>query len=151
MRTVDPYRDLDWIDANAPRTVHAFVALFTLTALATGVEWLVAIPAVQIAIGLTLGRRFCLPCLLYFEVIQPRVGEGEIEDARAPRFANVVGVVFLTSATLAFALGISTVGWALTAVVAALSTLSAVTGFCVGCAVYARIWGCETCPLPRPG
>ena len=56
-------------------------------------------------IGLALGRRFCLPCLLYFELIQPRVGEGAIEDARPPRFANLVGVAVLGGAAIAHAAG----------------------------------------------
>ena len=150
-RTVDPWRDLDWIDARAPRTNHAVVALLTITAIATGWEWLVALTAAQLVIGLTFGRRFCLACYLYFTVIQPRFGEGRIEDARAPRFANLLGAAFTTMATAAFLGGLAEAGWALTALVAALSTLSAVTGICVGCVIYARVWGCEDCKLPARG
>src|SRR5919202_306913 len=124
-RTVDPWTDLDWIDARAPRTNHAFVALLAITAIATGWEWLGGgIPA-QLLIGLTFGRRYCLACYLYFTVIQPRIGEGRIEDARAPRFANVLGAAFTTLATVAFVAGLGTIGWAVTALVAALSSLSA--------------------------
>jgi hypothetical protein len=38
---------------------------------------------------------------LYFAVIQPRIGEGRIEDARAPRFANQLGAAFTTLAVVA--------------------------------------------------
>jgi hypothetical protein len=150
-RTVDPWNDLDWIDERAPRTNHAFVALLAITALATGWEWLVAVIAAQLVIGLTFGRRYCLACYLYFAVIQPRIGEGRIEDARAPRFANVIGAALMTLATLAFVAGVAAVGWAITGVVAALSSLSALTGICVGCLIYARVWGCEDCRLPAGG
>ncbi len=150
-RTVDPWSDLDWIDARAPRTNHAVVALLAIVALATGWEWLVAAVAVQLVVGLTFGRRFCLACYLYFAVIQPRIGEGPIEDARAPRFANQLGAAFTTLATLAFLAGLAEAGWALTGLVAALATFSAVTGICVGCLIYARIWGCEECKLPARG
>ena len=75
-RTVDPWKDLDWIDARAPRTNHAVVALLSIAAIATGLQWLVALIAFQLVIGLTFGRRFCLACYLYFTVIQPRIGEG---------------------------------------------------------------------------
>jgi hypothetical protein len=92
--------------------------------------------AAQLAIGLTFGRRFCLPCLLYFELIQPRFGEGPIEDSRPPRFANMVGVAFLGGATLAFLLGAPAVGWALTLAVAVLALLAASTGLCAGCEAY---------------
>jgi hypothetical protein len=150
-RTLDPWTDLDWIDARAPRTNHAFVGLLTIAAIVTGWEWLVGVVALQLVVGLTFGRRFCLACYLYFAVIQPRIGEGRIEDARAPRFANQLGAGFTTLATLAFLVGIASAGWALTALVAALSAFSAVTGICVGCVLYARIWGCEDCKLPARG
>jgi predicted small integral membrane protein len=150
-RTVDPWSDLDWIDARAPRTNHAFVALLSIAAIAIGWEWLVALIAAQLIVGVTFGRRFCLACYLYFAVIQPRVGEGRIEDARAPRFANLLGAAFTTLATAAFLAGVAGAGWALTGVVAILSAFSAVTGICVGCVIYARIWGCEDCRLPAGG
>jgi Domain of unknown function (DUF4395) len=92
--------------------------------------------ALQLAIGLTLGRRWCLPCLLYFEVIQPRFGEGPIEDARPPRFANLVGLVFLAGATVLDYAGLETAGTVLGSIVAALALLAATTGFCMGCQAY---------------
>ena len=94
LRTVDPYRDLDVIDANAPRFNQAVIGTLAVVAFLTGWWPLLAILAAQLAIGLTLGRRWCLPCLAYFELVQPRIGEGPIEDSRPPRFANKVGVVF---------------------------------------------------------
>jgi hypothetical protein len=92
--------------------------------------------ALQLALGLTLGRRWCLPCLAYFELVQPRFGEGEIEDSRPPRFANLLGAVFLGSATLAHLAGLTVVGNALGGLVAGLALLAAVTGLCAGCEAY---------------
>ena len=135
-RTADPYVDTDVIDARAPRTNQAVIGSLALVALLSGTEWLVAVLAAQLAIGLTFGRRFCLPCLAYFELIQPRFGEGPIEDSRPPRFANIIGVVFLGGATLAFLLEASTVGWVLALVVAVLALLAAATGLCMGCEAY---------------
>jgi Domain of unknown function (DUF4395) len=135
-RTAHPYEDTDVIDVRAPRVNQAVIGSLALVAFLLGLEWLPAVLALQLAIGLTAGRRFCLPCLLYFELIQPRLGEGRIEDARAPRFANLVGLVFLGGAGLAFLLGATAVGWALTLVVAALALLAALTGFCMGCEMY---------------
>ena len=60
-------------------------------AIATGWWWLLALLALQLAVGLTLGRRYCLPCVAYFELVQPRFGEGPLEDSRPPRVANMVG------------------------------------------------------------
>src|SRR3954447_952663 len=112
-RSADPYRDLDVIDSRAPRTNQAVIGVLSLVAILTGWWWLLALLALQLAVGLTFGRRFCLPCLAYFELIQPRFGEGPLEDARPPRAANVVGLVVLTAASVAYAAGASTLGLAL--------------------------------------
>ena len=135
-RHAHPYDDTDVIDSRAPRTNQAVIGALALVAFLVDAEWLVALLALQLAIGLALGRRWCLPCLLYFELIQPRVGEGRLEDARPPRFANMVGAAFLAAATAAFLLGAPSVGWALALVVAALALLAATTGVCVGCEAY---------------
>jgi uncharacterized protein DUF4395 len=151
-RTAHPYDDTDVIDARAPRVNQAFVGSLSLLAFLLGLEWLPGLVGLQLLIGLTLGRRWCLWCLLYFEVIQPRFGEGPIEDSRPPRFANMVGVLFLGSAAVAFLLDAATVGWTLTLIVAALAFLSAITGFCAGCQLYrlgARLRGISPRHLGR--
>lgn len=151
-RTADPYRDTDVIDARAPRVNQSVVGILSLVALATGWWALLLLLAAQLAIGLAFGRRYCLPCLLYFEVIQPRLGEGPIEDSRPPRFANIVGCVFLSAASFAYALGAVAVGAILAAIVAALALLAATTGLCVGCEMYrfaARIRGIRSRSLER--
>jgi phosphate/sulfate permease len=156
VRSADPYRDTDVIDARAPRANQAVVGLAALAAVTVGPWWLLALLALQLAVGLTLGRRWCLACVLYFEVVQPRLGEGPLEDARPPRFANLVGLVVLTAASPAYALGAETAGAALGALVAVLALLAAVTGFCAGCTAYKLGYALTgrrfvSCPLPpRP-
>jgi hypothetical protein len=135
-RLADPYRDLDVIDSHAPRFNQATIGLVSALAVATGWWWLLGILAAQLAVGLTLGRRLCLPCLAYFELVQPRFGEGPLEDSRPPRFANLVGAVFLTAATAAYAADLATLGGVLGGLVAALALLAAATGFCTGCEAY---------------
>jgi hypothetical protein len=147
-RTADPYRDLDVIDANAPRFNQAVIGTLALVAFLTGWWPLLAILAAQLLIGLTLGRRWCLPCLAYFELVQPRMGEGPVEDSRPPRFANKIGVAFLGAASLALALGFDVFGWALGLLVAGLALAAAATGICAGCEMYralARVRGIELC------
>jgi hypothetical protein len=148
LRTADPYRDLDVIDANAPRFNQAVIGFLALVAFLTGWWPLLAILAAQLAIGLALGRRWCLPCVAYFELVQPRVGEGPVEDSRPPRFANKVGIVFLGAASLALILGYDVIGWTLGLLVAGLALAAAATGMCAGCEVYkllARVRGIELC------
>src|SRR6188472_1336422 len=112
-RRADPYRDTEVIDARAPRTNQAVIGLLALVAITVGPWWLLALLALQLALGLTLGRRWCVACVFYFEVLQPRFGEGPLEDARPPRFANMVGLAFLTGSALAYAAGWTVVGAAL--------------------------------------
>jgi hypothetical protein len=135
-RRAHPYRDLDVIDARAPRVNQAAIGALALVAVLTGWWPLLGLLALQFALGLTLGRRWCLPCLAYFELVQPRIGEGELEDARAPRFANMMGFAVLTAATAAHAAGLHTLGTVLAVLVIALALLAAVTGFCTGCEIY---------------
>jgi hypothetical protein len=156
-RAADPYRHLNVIDSRAPRFNQAVVGILSAVAVLTGWWWLLALLAVQLVVSLSFGRRWCLPCLVYFELIQPRFGEGQLEDSRPPRFANMVGVAFLTAATVAYALGAATLGAVLGGLVAALALLAAATGFCSGCEAY-KLGHVLTgrrfvaCPLPpRPG
>ena len=152
-RIAHPYRDLDVIDSRAPRTNQAVIGTLALVAVLTGSWWLLALLAVQLAVGLTFGRRYCLPCLAYFELIQPRFGEGPLEDSRPPRVANMVGLVVLAAASVAYASGVTVVGIALGLLVAALALVAAVSGFCTGCEAYKlacllRGRPFVSCPIP---
>jgi Domain of unknown function (DUF4395) len=142
--TADPYRDTDVIDARAPRFNQTTIGVLSVVALLTGWWWLLTLLALQLVVGLRFGRRFCLACVAYFRFVQPRFGEGPVEDARPPRFANLVGAVVLSAATLAYLAGFPVVGAALGGVVAILALLAAATGLCVGCELYkllARVRG----------
>jgi hypothetical protein len=152
-RLADPYRDLAVIDSRAPRFNQATIGILALVAALAGWHWLVGLLALQLVVGLTFGRRYCLPCLAYFELVQPRFGEGPLEDSRPPRAANLVGAVVLGASTVTYALGWGTAGTALALLVAALALLAAVTGFCTGCEAYklaCRLTGKPfvSCPLP---
>jgi hypothetical protein len=155
-RAADPYHDTSVIDSRAPRFNQAIVGLVCVLALITGWWWLLAALAAQLAVGLAFGRRFCLPCLVYFELVQPAFGEGPLEDARPPRFANLVGCAVLAVASAFWATGLVTIGLVLGALVAGLALLAAGTGLCAGCETYKL--GCRlrgepfvACPLPpRP-
>jgi len=135
-RTADPYRDLAVIDSRAPRFNQGVVGVLSLAGVLTGAWWLFGVVAAQLALGLWRGRRWCLPCVAYFDLVQPRVGEGPLEDSRPPRFANQVGATVTAAATIAGALGAPLLAAGLGGIVAALALLSAATGFCTGCAIY---------------
>ncbi len=151
-RTAHPYRDLDVIDARAPRFNQATVGVVSFLAVVTGWWPLLGLLALQLGIGLRFGRRYCLACVAYFELVQPRFGEGPIEDSRPPRFANQVGFVVLGTATLAYVAGLTALGTVLGTLVAGLALLAAVTGLCVGCEMYrigARLRGIRSRVIDR--
>ena len=135
-RLADPYRDLEVIDSRAPRFNQVVVGVLAASAVLTGWWWLLALLAIQLVVGLTFGRRYCLPCLAYFELVQPALGEGPLEDSRPPRFANVVGAAFLTVASVSYLAGAEVLGAVLGGLVAVLALLAAATGFCAGCEAY---------------
>lgn len=152
VRTADPYRDLDVIDARAPRTNQTVVGLGSALAVLTGWWPILALLAAQLGIGLRFGRRYCLPCVAYFELIQPRIGEGPIEDSRPPRFANQIGFVVLSASSIAYIVGLPLIGAGLGVLVAFLALLAATTGFCTGCQIYrlaARLQGIRGRRLDR--
>jgi hypothetical protein len=151
-RTAHPYRDLDVIDARAPRFNQAAIGSLSLVAFLTGWWPILALLALQLGLGLRFGRRWCVACVAYFELVQPRLGEGPIEDSRPPRFANQVGFFVLSGATVAHVTGLTTIGSALGLLVAALALIAAVSGLCVGCQLYrlgARVRGIRTRALDR--
>jgi uncharacterized protein DUF4395 len=157
-RLADPYRDLELIDSRAPRFNQAVIGILSALAVVLGWWWLLALLALQLAVGLLFGRRYCLPCLAYFELVQPIFGEGPLEDSRPPRFANMVGFGFLSAAALAFVLGSDTLGVVLGGLVAALALIASATGFCAGCEAYKlghlltgrRFVACPIPPRPAP-
>jgi hypothetical protein len=143
-RTADPWRDTDVIDERAPRFNQSVVGAVALLGAAFGWPLAWALMGAQLAIGVTLGRRFCVTCLAYFGLVQPLIGEGRLEDSRPPRLANVIGAVFLLGAAIAWWLGSAALGIVIALIVAALALLAAITGFCTGCEIYrltARLHG----------
>ncbi|MGZ5346112.1 MAG: DUF4395 family protein [Solirubrobacterales bacterium] len=135
-RTADPWRDTEVIDQHAARFGQGTTGVVALLGLIFGWPLAWALMSAQLLIGLTLGRRWCIPCVAYFTLVQPRFGEGPLEDSRPPRLANMMGTAFLGSAAALWWLGAPTAGAAIAGMVAFLALLSASTGFCAGCEIY---------------
>lgn len=131
--------DLSVIDVRAPRFNQTVVALGSTLAVVTGFWPILLVLGAQLGVSVLFGRKYCLPCVFYFEVVQPRLGPGAVEDSRAPRFANILGTLFLLSASAGYAAGFTSVGLVLGGLVAVLASLAATTGLCVGCEVYRLI------------
>jgi hypothetical protein len=64
----------------------------------------------------------------------------ELEHELPPRFAQALGFIGFTVATLLFLLGLATAGWIVAAAVGALQAVLAATGYCLGCRLYFLKW-----------
>ncbi len=131
-----PQRTAPVVDARASRLAQGFTALLVVLALATGIWELLALPVAHLVSSLVIGKRGNAALVAFDAILAPRLGPGELKDARPPRFANLVGALFLAGAIGAHLAGLAWLGWALAAVVAILAALAATTGFCLGCRIY---------------
>ena len=127
------------VDVNVPRFNQAMVA--GLIAVAFVVQWwpLVALVTVVLALTRFAGPDWGLFTQLYRRAVRPRLrGSVETEPAAPPRFAQLLGTVFLSGATGAFVAGWAVVGWVIALAVFVLAALAATTRLCVGCIIYER-------------
>lgn len=75
--------------------------------------------------------------LLFANVVRPRIGApAELEDARPPRFAQLVGFGFLVVALAGFLSGATVLGYVAAAFALIAALLNATAGFCLGCEMY---------------
>lgn len=129
------------IDRNGHRWGATVSAVLLLIAFVFQPTLDLAVPAVALILGVSsaFGLRFSLLGLIYraakraFNLEIPV----EPEEESPPRFAQLVGFIFLAVASVGlFVMDSATVGWTLALIVAALQTLLGVTGICVGCEIY---------------
>jgi Domain of unknown function (DUF4395) len=118
-----------------------------VSACVLAIAFLLAIPPLAVLVGVDLaasaffGTRLFLPGRAWPLVGRAlRLGSTEPEHEYPPRFAQAVGATCIGLAGVAFAAGLPVGGWLLTAAVAGLQTMLAVTGICVGCRLYFLRW-----------
>ena len=125
------------------RNAHRWGAGISAVALLAGYafDWRPIVPIIGIALGagVLFGLRYSPLGATYrlvkrtFNLNIPTVPE----DEPPPRFAQLMGLVMLGIGTIGFyALENGVMGWTFGLIVAALQTLLAVTGICVGCEMY---------------
>ena len=129
------------IDPRGQRFGAGVSAIVLVVALALGVPLLAVLVGVNLAVSSAFGTRWFLPSRAW-PLIRRSLGlaPAEPEHEYPPRFAQALGATFIGLATIAFVLGVTPVGWVLTGAVAALQTLLAATGICVGCRLYFLRW-----------
>ena len=120
------------IDPRGLRFAAWATSLVLAVVLLTENAWLLAAQAVVFA----LGTRGANPYALFWRRFLKRTPPAELEDARPPRFAQLVGLAFAVVGVLGFAAGAPLVGLLATAAALAAAFLNAAFGICLGCEMY---------------
>ena len=130
------------IDPRGHRFGGGLSAIFLLIAVAVGAPLLVAAVAAMLAASAFFGTQYSLlgkpwPVVRRTLRLPP---PAELEAEFPPRFAQALGTVGLSAGLLLLAAGAPVAGWAFVLGVAALQTVLAVTGYCLGCRLYFLRW-----------
>jgi hypothetical protein len=130
------------IDPRGHRFGGGLSAAILILAFALSAPILVLAIAVALWVSAAFGTRYSILGRPWPYVRKAlRIGPpAELEGEFPPRFAQAFGAVVLTVALVLFASGAGTAAWLLTGAVAALQTVLAVTGYCLGCRLYFLRW-----------
>jgi hypothetical protein len=129
------------IDPRGHRFGAGVSAALLVVAYVIDAPWLVAVALASIGVSAAFGLRWSVYGAIWRRIVRafalpPTTPEHEYP----PRFAQTLGSVVLILALVAFALGAASIGWLLAFAVAALQTLLAATGYCLGCRLYFLRW-----------
>jgi hypothetical protein len=129
------------IDPRGQRFGAGVSAVVLAIAYLLGLPWLAVLVGIDLGLSSAFGTRWFLPGRPWPFIRRVlRLGPVELEHEYPPRFAQALGATFLGLAAISFLVGAAPLGWLLTGAVAALQTLLAVTGICVGCRLYFLRW-----------
>jgi hypothetical protein len=126
-----------FLDARGPRFGAAITTALLALLLITHSWVLLGYIFTAFALGAFFGPKATPYVLIFSKLIKPRLkGQVPLEDVRPPHFAQVVGFIFISAASIAYLLDISAlftiaVGGALAA-----AFLNAAFNYCLGCELY---------------
>lgn len=125
------------IDPRGQRFAAALTTVVLALVLLTGSGWLLAAQAGVFAVGAVAGVAASPYARLYARAVRPRLGPpAEYEDARPPRFAQGVGLVFAVIGLAGLLTGWTVLGYLAVGAALAAAFLNAAFGFCLGCEIY---------------
>jgi hypothetical protein len=125
------------VDPRGVRFAAAITTVVLALVLVTGAAWLLAAQVLVFALGAFAGPQLQPYGRLFAATVRPRIGPpAELEDARPPRFAQLVGLLFATVGLIGFAAGLDAVAFGAVALATAAAFLNAAFGYCLGCEMY---------------
>ncbi len=129
------------IDPRGHRFGAGISAAILIGAALANMPWLVALVLGSIGVSAAFGLRYSVYGAIWRRIVKlARLGPTEPEHEYPPRFAQVLGSTALLLSLAAFVIGLPILGWAFALAVAALQSLLAVTGYCLGCRLYFLRW-----------
>ena len=120
------------IDPRGPRFAAWVTTAVLAAVLLTASTVLLAAQAIVFALG-AAGHN---PYALFWKRFLKRTPPVELEPAAPPRFAQLVGLAFALTGTVALAAGATTVGLIATGAALSAALLNAAFGICLGCEIY---------------
>lgn len=130
------------IDPRGQRFGAAFSALTLSAGIVAGQPVVAVVVGLALAVSAALGTQWFLfgrPWPVIRRAL--RLGPpSSVEPELGPRFAQALGAAFITVGLVLFAAGIRSWFWLPIGAVAALQTLLAGTGYCLGCRLYGLHW-----------
>ncbi|MFT4108225.1 DUF4395 domain-containing protein [Propionicimonas sp.] len=132
----------DQVDPRSPRFGAGITAVLLALVLILGPTSvaglvLLLIQTVAFAAGSLLGLKAQPWGILYRRFVRPRLGPpAELEDARPPRFAQTVGLVFALAGLAGWLLVLPVLFSIAVAFALVAALLNAVFDFCLGCELY---------------
>jgi hypothetical protein len=120
------------IDPRGPRFAAWVTTAVLAAVLLTASTTLLAAQAIVFALG-AAGHN---PYALFWKKFIKRTPPVELEPAAPPRFAQLVGLAFALTGTVALAAGATTVGLIATGAALSAALLNAAFGICLGCEMY---------------
>ena len=129
------------IDPRGPRFTAGVTAVIAALVLLTGpsafATTLVAVQTAFFAIGALRGVQYTPTALVFRKVVRPRLAAPDhLEDPAPPRFAQAVGLVFMSVALVGYLSGATLLGAIATGFALAAAVLNSGFGYCLGCEVY---------------
>ena len=138
----------------AARTVAAGVVGLCLATLILRTPWLLVPLGYGFVARVATGPSLSPWGQLVTRVIVPRLPwQPKLVPGPPKRFAQAIGATLSVGAIVAYFLGAAWISWMLVGMIAAAASLEAFAGYCLGCAIFARLQAhgiipasvCEAC------
>jgi hypothetical protein len=125
------------VDPRGQRFAAAITSVVLAVVVLTHSASLLAVQAAVFGVGAFLGVRRSPYSVVFARLVRPRIGPPtEVEDARPPQFAQLVGLVFAVVGLVVFWTGLTVLGLVATGLALLAALLNAVIGLCLGCELY---------------